>query len=83
MAVGIETSGYGPPRRRVRANFYLSGHSYSFSMTDPIVEEAYFRRADGEYPSENALLCVSLGEEFHGHAYKLAAAVITKEDAER
>lgn len=47
-------------------------------MTDPLVEQAYFQKADGEYPLSNALLCISLGEVFHGFAYKLAAAVITK-----
>jgi len=52
-------------------------------MTDPVVEQVYFHRGDGNYSVANALLCVSLGEAFHGHAYKLAAAVITNAEPEQ
>ncbi|TMD14319.1 MAG: hypothetical protein E6J00_05735 [Chloroflexi bacterium] len=82
LVVGTETNPFGT-RRRVRADFDLSGHSYSLSMTDPVVEQVYFHRGDGNYSVANALLCVSLGEAFHGHAYKLAAAVITNAEPEQ
>lgn len=77
ILVGREGAGMGQTRRKVRASFRLSGHSYRLVVTDPVIEERYFANADGTYPLPNALLCVSLGELFHGHAYKLAAAVIT------
>lgn len=80
LLVGTETSGYGSRRRRVRADFDLSGHTYAIAVTDPAVERAYLRRQDGEYPLAGALLCVSLGEVFHSYAYKLAAAVIVRAD---
>ncbi len=63
-------------RRKLRARFKLGRYSYSIVVTDPRVERSYFSREDGDYPLEEALLCVSLGEPFHGYTYKLAAAVI-------
>ncbi|GIK20581.1 MAG: hypothetical protein BroJett004_27450 [Planctomycetota bacterium] len=77
LSVTLEGGGMFPSRRRVRAQFRLAGHSYHLPVTDPPVEEEYLRKPNGTYPLPDALLCVSLGELFHGHAYKLAAAVIT------
>jgi hypothetical protein len=79
LVVGLEGGQFGPARRRVRARFNVSGQTYAVGVTDPGVEAQYLARSDGEYPLDDALICVSLGEAFNGFAYKLAAAVITPE----
>jgi hypothetical protein len=83
LMVASEGCDFGPPRRRVRAHFNLGGQSYSLVVTDPAVERDGFARGEGKIELKDAVLCLSLGEIFHGHAYKLAAAVITPRRARR
>ncbi len=81
IQVGVEGTGTATAQRRVRARFRLAGCWYCLAVTDIPVELDYLARPDGRYVIDEALLCVSLGEVFHGHAYKLAAAVITPQRA--
>lgn len=68
----------GWSRRRIRVSFDLRGEHYRLAVTDlEILNQAW--EMGVVYPMEDALLCVSLGEAFKGYAYKLAAAVITKQ----
>lgn len=77
LSMALEGGDFSPARRRLRARFELCGESYKIAVTDPVVERAYLAGKDGESKLDNALLCVSLGETYHGFAFKLAAAVIT------
>jgi len=82
LSVAWEGGDFGPPRRRVRANFDLNGYRYRLAVTDPWSERTCLSKPDGDYAVNDAYVCVSLGEVFNGHAYKLAAAVITRDRAE-
>lgn len=81
IEVAEEGGVFGPVRRRVRARFELGNAEYRVSVTDPHVKRAYLRGDDGAFAVNEAILCVSLAEPFHGSAYKLAAAVITPQRA--
>ena len=77
IEVAPEGGVYAPAKRRVRADFSLNGLNYNFVLTDAAMERKFLKGADGSFPVKDALLCLSLGEVFQAHAYKLAAALIT------
>jgi hypothetical protein len=81
VVVVTEGAAFGNPRRRLRAQFRFNDDSYLLSVTDPHVEREYLKRENGTYALGEAILCVSLGEPYEGHAYKLVAGLITSERA--
>ena len=82
ISVGIEGAEFGNPRRRVRGLFKLNGNPYKLSVTDPDIVDRFHQAKSGTYQIEDALLCVSLGEPWDGHAYNLIASVITQDRSE-
>jgi hypothetical protein len=76
LYINVATEG---SERKIRASFTINTISYKFVVTDPIIEKRFLEQRDGAYPINDALVCVSLGELFHGYAYKLVAAVLTSD----
>lgn len=74
---------FGDPKRRVQGEFTHRRARYQLWVTDPIVEREYLRKDDGEYEIGECFVTVSLGEPYKGNCYKLIAAVITPDRAER
>ncbi|MBB4910764.1 dual OB domain-containing protein [Actinophytocola algeriensis] len=68
---------YDPERLlEVRASFQHAGEGYRLKVTDPTVENMFRPRGVGQYPIGDAILTISLGEEWQGELYKLVAAVV-------
>ena len=79
IAVRREGAKFGNPRRRVRAEFSVSGVRHVLVVTDPLAERDYLKGADGDFPVTDSYLCVSLGEvHSDGNCYKLVATIIHK-----
>jgi hypothetical protein len=79
LVVSIKRKGgnFGDRDKRVKkGKFRYSGIEYCLSVTDPKIEDMLERGKDREIDMTGAALCVSLGEEYNGHAYKLIAAVL-------
>lgn len=66
----------GANTRLVKAHFTLGSSNYILAVTDPAAEARYKNGPDGTKDITGAVVCVSLGEIFNGHAYKLVASVI-------
>jgi hypothetical protein len=82
VRIKVETKtlyGSAIEKRVVRAAFQHHGTRYCIDVTDPVIETRYLQRGIGEYLVGEAYLCLSLGELFHGYAYKLVCAIITGE----
>ena len=71
--------GYSDSKRIVRGEFNYHGAAYRLGVTDPAIEIKYLSGQDGQYEIPQAVLCVSLGDPFQGHYYKLIASVLYRE----
>ncbi len=50
--------------RKTRARFRYCGVEYSLKVTDPVAEQAFQLRGDGEHALHDVYLCVSLTEPY-------------------
>jgi hypothetical protein len=82
LHICVETEGaeFGNPRRKTRAEFGYDGHQYKIAVTDPIIKDRVWSKPGRHAMGSDTLICVSLGEIHDGYAYKLAAAIITKDN---
>jgi len=78
ISVGRKGGDYADANKRlVKAHFRYNGVAYTLQVTDPAIEAAMWAGIDRTIEMPNALLCVSLGGAYLGHAYKLVATVIS------
>jgi hypothetical protein len=82
LAIHVVTEGaeFGNPKKRVRANFEYNGDPYFLSVTDPVFEREFLPKPNGNYELAGCHMCVSLGEVYQNHCYKLVAAIIPSGD---
>jgi len=64
--------------KRIRARFRFAGEEYWLPVTDPVLENRYFRKETGQYPMNKKAVyfTVSIGEPYEGYCYKLVAGII-------
>jgi hypothetical protein len=79
LSVFAPGAAFGDPSRKLYGRFHHAGTEYRLRITDPLYENAYLMRPDGEYHLQECYLTISLGEPWDdGFAYKLIAAIIEK-----
>jgi hypothetical protein len=69
---------FGNFKRRVQAVFRLGRNMYAPWITDPIMEQVYLAKPDGDYQVSESYLTISLGEALKGKCYKLVATVMQR-----
>ena len=69
---------FGNPKRRVQGRFRHNNAEYAIWVTDPVYEQAYLAKPDGDYPIGECFLTISLGEPYKNDCYKLVAAIIER-----
>jgi hypothetical protein len=77
IRVGMEGGIY--QKRAVRAYFKHAGVDYALKVTDPVADDAFRAKKDGEFVLEDVFLCVSLTEPYEkdGRSHKLVAGIIS------
>lgn len=61
---------YNTDEGKRRASFHYNGLNYDLAVTDPKFDEII-----QEQTEVKSILCISLGEEYHGYCYKLVATI--------
>ncbi len=72
---------FGDDRRRLQGRFRHDGVNYWLWVTDPLYEDIYLKKPDGEYEIEECFVTVSVAKELYRGAHsKLIAAIIEQGD---
>ncbi|MDE2687134.1 MAG: hypothetical protein OXI16_06495 [Chloroflexota bacterium] len=66
----------GNYKRQLQGRFSHNGIDYWLRITDPKYERKYLQKPNSNYRIGECYLTISLAEPYHGHAYKLIAAII-------
>jgi len=81
FTVNVSSSTWGGrTKKNYHGRFRYKGMNYGLKLTDPSVTNAAIFQNDGNYPLDNAYLCISLTEPWeidNNRCHKLVASVIT------
>jgi hypothetical protein len=76
ILVKIEGKDFNNPHKKIRCSFKYQNTKYILSVTDPVTEQKYLSKTEGEYDVGEKYLCVSLGLEYEGYLYLFVAAIL-------
>jgi len=62
----------------VKGQFTWRNSTYRLQITDPIIEQEYLSKGVGSFAIAEPYLCISLGDPYQDHYYKLIASVISR-----
>ncbi|MDX6081468.1 hypothetical protein SIL81_03785 [Xanthomonas campestris pv. incanae] len=68
-----------PSKRRVRVHFEKYSRHHLLPLTDTVLEAKYLDCPDGEYQLEDAIMCISQAELWHGYSFRVVASLLTQE----
>jgi hypothetical protein len=74
LRIAVIREGQSEPK--LKGEFTYRDQMYMLPITDVVIEAEYKPKGSGSFDLGPAVLCVSLGDPFHGELYKLIAAVL-------
>lgn len=82
LRIRTSRASHGEAKQAVDAVFRHTGRLYIVRVTDPEYEQSYLNKYGKVHELGESFITVSLGEEFKGYAYKLAASIIERSKVE-
>jgi len=76
IIVRIEGKEFNNPEKKVRCSFNYKNTDFLLKVTDPKVKQEYEIKPEKEYDLGQKYICVSLGLDYKGYLYLLAATII-------
>jgi hypothetical protein len=76
IQIKIEGKEFDNPKKKMRCAFQYAGTDFLLPVTDPVMEQNYKTKTEGQYQLGIKYICVSLGPiHTDNHAYLFVAAV--------